>query len=123
MHEMMGSELAEQRHEELLREAEMNRHARELRATRRRGTGHRPEIGPGMGDEEASRTAPQASQDLGERRLEHLAKQRHEESETEEWQRRTKRGQSRRQGHHWVTWSGTYGVDWQRVKPTGARME
>jgi hypothetical protein len=41
MHEMMGSELAEQRHEELLREAEMNRYARELRATRRLGTGRR----------------------------------------------------------------------------------
>ena len=41
MHEMMGLEHGKQRHEELRREAEMNRQARALRATRRRGTGRR----------------------------------------------------------------------------------
>ena len=41
MHEMMGLEHVKQRHEELRREAEMNRQARALRATRRRGTGRR----------------------------------------------------------------------------------
>jgi hypothetical protein len=39
MHETMNSELVRQRHEELLRETEMNRQARALRATRRRNTG------------------------------------------------------------------------------------
>ena len=39
MHEMMGLELLKQRHEELLREAEINRQARALRATGKRGAG------------------------------------------------------------------------------------
>ena len=41
MHEMMSLELLKQRHEELLREAEMNRQARALRATGKRGAGRR----------------------------------------------------------------------------------
>ena len=39
MHEMMGLELLKQRHEELLREAEINRQARALRATGNRRVG------------------------------------------------------------------------------------
>jgi hypothetical protein len=41
MHNMMSSELAKQRHEELLREAEMNRQARALRKTREGRYGRR----------------------------------------------------------------------------------
>ena len=41
MHDMMSWELAKQRHEELLREAEMNRRARALRAARKRREGRR----------------------------------------------------------------------------------
>ena len=41
MHEMMSLEALNQRHEELLREAEMNRQARALRATGKRGAGRR----------------------------------------------------------------------------------
>jgi hypothetical protein len=41
MYEMMGLEHVKQRHEEPRCEAEMNRQARALRATRRRGTGRR----------------------------------------------------------------------------------
>ena len=41
MHEMMSLELLKQRHEELLREAEMNRQARALRATGKRRAGRR----------------------------------------------------------------------------------
>jgi hypothetical protein len=41
MHELMTLELTKQRHEELLREVEMNRWARVLRATGRRGAGRR----------------------------------------------------------------------------------
>ena len=41
MHDSIGLELAKQRHEELLREAEMNRRARALRATRKRREGWR----------------------------------------------------------------------------------
>jgi hypothetical protein len=41
MHEMMSLELARQRREELLREAEMGRQAKALRATRKRRTGRR----------------------------------------------------------------------------------
>ncbi len=45
MHNMMSWELAKQRHEELLREAEMNRRARALRATRRRCAGRSSALG------------------------------------------------------------------------------
>ena len=41
MHEMMSLELLNQRHEELLREAEMNRQARALRVTGKRRAGRR----------------------------------------------------------------------------------
>jgi hypothetical protein len=41
MREMMSLELARQRREELLREAEMNRRAKALRAARKRGAGRR----------------------------------------------------------------------------------
>ncbi len=41
MHEMMSLELAKQRREELLREAEMRRQAKALRATRKRRDGRR----------------------------------------------------------------------------------
>jgi hypothetical protein len=41
MHEMMDFKLWKQRHEELLREAEINRQARALRATGKRGAGRR----------------------------------------------------------------------------------
>jgi hypothetical protein len=41
MHEMMSLELAKQRREELLREAELNRRAKALRATRKRRDGRR----------------------------------------------------------------------------------
>ena len=41
MHEMMTLELAKQRREEMLREAELNRQAKALRATRKRGAGRR----------------------------------------------------------------------------------
>jgi hypothetical protein len=41
MHDLIRLELAKQRHEELLREAEMNRRARALRATRKRREGWR----------------------------------------------------------------------------------
>ncbi len=41
MHEMMSLELAKQRREELLREAEFNRRAKALRATRKRRDGRR----------------------------------------------------------------------------------
>jgi hypothetical protein len=61
---MMDSQLAKQRREELLREVELNRLAK-------RGAGDSqaarwPESGSGMGDQEASRTLPQASEDLEE---------------------------------------------------------
>jgi hypothetical protein len=41
MHEMMTLELAKQRREELLREAELGRLAKALRAARKRGAGRR----------------------------------------------------------------------------------
>jgi hypothetical protein len=41
MQPMMDFQFAKQRHEELLREAEMNRQARALRATGKRGAGRR----------------------------------------------------------------------------------
>ncbi len=41
MREMTSLELAKQRHEELLREAELRRRARALRAARKRGDGRR----------------------------------------------------------------------------------
>jgi len=41
MHEMMSLELAKQRREELLREAELNRRAKAVRATRKRRDGRR----------------------------------------------------------------------------------
>ncbi len=41
MHEMMSLELAKQRREEMLREAELSRQAKALRAARKRRTGHR----------------------------------------------------------------------------------
>ena len=41
MHEMMSLELAKQRREELLREAELRRRAKALRATRKRDAGRR----------------------------------------------------------------------------------
>ena len=41
MHEMMSLELLKQRHEELLREAEMNRRVKALRATGKRRAGRR----------------------------------------------------------------------------------
>jgi hypothetical protein len=41
MHMMMNLELAKQRREELLREAEMSRQAKALRAARKRGAGRR----------------------------------------------------------------------------------
>ena len=41
MQQMMDFQFAKQRHGGLLREAEMNRQARALRATRRQGTGRR----------------------------------------------------------------------------------
>ena len=41
IHEMMSLELAKQRREELLREAELNRRAKALRATRKRREGRR----------------------------------------------------------------------------------
>jgi hypothetical protein len=41
MHDMIRSDLAKQRHEELLREAEMNRRAKALRASRKRREGRR----------------------------------------------------------------------------------
>jgi hypothetical protein len=41
LHEMMSLELAKQRREELLREAEMSRQAKALRAARKRGDGRR----------------------------------------------------------------------------------
>jgi hypothetical protein len=41
MHEMMNSELVKQRREELLREAEMSRQAKALRATHKRRDGPR----------------------------------------------------------------------------------
>ena len=40
-HQMMDFQLAKQRHEERLREAELSRQARALRATRRRRAGQR----------------------------------------------------------------------------------
>ena len=44
MHEMMSLELAKQRREELLGEAEMSRQAKALRATRKRGAGRRSAV-------------------------------------------------------------------------------
>ena len=41
MHHMMGYQIAKQRHEELLREAEMNRQVRALLATGKRRAGRR----------------------------------------------------------------------------------
>ena len=41
MHEMMGLEFAKRRREELLREAELSRQAKALRATRKRRDGRR----------------------------------------------------------------------------------
>ena len=41
MHEMMSLELAKQRREELLREAELSRRAKALRAARKGGAGRR----------------------------------------------------------------------------------
>ena len=41
MHEMMGLEFAKRRREEMLREAEMRRQAKALRATRKRRDGRR----------------------------------------------------------------------------------
>ena len=41
MQQMMDFQFAKKRHEELLREAEMNRQARALRATGKRGAGRR----------------------------------------------------------------------------------
>ncbi len=41
MHEMMSLELAKQRREELLREAELRHRAKALRATRKRDAGRR----------------------------------------------------------------------------------
>ena len=41
MREMMSLELAKQRREELLREAELSRRAKALRAARKRGAGRR----------------------------------------------------------------------------------
>ena len=41
MHEMMSIELAKQRREQLLREVELNRLAKRVRATRKRGAGRR----------------------------------------------------------------------------------
>ena len=45
MHEMMDFKLWKQRHEELLREAEINRQASALRATGKRGAGRRSVLG------------------------------------------------------------------------------
>jgi hypothetical protein len=44
LHEMMSLELAKQRREQLLREAELSRQAKALRATRTRGAGRRSEL-------------------------------------------------------------------------------
>ena len=44
MHEMMSLELAKQRREELLREAELSRRAKALRAARKRGDGRRSAV-------------------------------------------------------------------------------
>ncbi len=44
MHEMMDFQLAKQRREELLREVELNRRAKALRATRERRHGRRSAI-------------------------------------------------------------------------------
>jgi hypothetical protein len=42
--EMMDYQIWKQRHEELLREAELSRRAKALRAARRRGAGRRPTL-------------------------------------------------------------------------------
>ena len=60
MHEMMSLELLKQRREELLREAEMNRQARTLRATGKRGAGRRSVLAWEL--KEARRMLPQASE-------------------------------------------------------------
>ena len=44
MHEMMSLELANQRREKLLREAELSRQAKALRATRKRRAGRRSAV-------------------------------------------------------------------------------
>ncbi len=44
MHEMMTLELAKQRREEMLREAELGRRANALRAARKRRAGRRPAL-------------------------------------------------------------------------------
>ena len=41
LHEMMDSQLWKQRHEEVMREVELNRLAKRVQATRKRGTGRR----------------------------------------------------------------------------------
>ncbi len=69
MQQMLDFQFAKKRHEELLREAEMNRRARALRTTGNRQAARCPEIGSGMGAKAARRTLPQASEDLMECRL------------------------------------------------------
>ena len=64
MQEMMDIQLAKQCREEMLREVELNHKAKALRATRRAACWS--ESYSGMGDEEARRTSPQASEDLEE---------------------------------------------------------
>jgi hypothetical protein len=67
MQEMMDIQLVNQRREELLREAELNRQAKSFAGCRQGAC--RTQISSGMGDEVVRRTSPQTSSDLEECRL------------------------------------------------------